>query len=181
MILRDWEVWHTYSTYLTGSSIDLHNAARAVVASQLAACALHSDGSAFWNTPEGVGSGKAHVTMHPMKMRAKVEVKYDNPQTPVPPPFAREVLAQSTVSLFSERRVFLDEEGYLPQYVRFQLEPCDLNSSEPARSVRCYPTVKLYSSGVMAFPSPVLAGATCQDQDIHRAPYWPPKGRFRKN
>jgi hypothetical protein len=65
-----------------------------------------------------------------------------------------------TVSLFSEKRVFLDEEGYLPQYVRFQLEPCDLHSSEPARSVRCYPTVKLYSSGVMLLSLRLFSRAT---------------------
>ena len=47
MELKEWEIWYTYSTYLESTVIDLDTAARLLVDSGIALCALHRDGGVF--------------------------------------------------------------------------------------------------------------------------------------
>jgi hypothetical protein len=38
--IEEWEIWHTYTTYLESTGIDLEGSAQRLVASGLAECAM---------------------------------------------------------------------------------------------------------------------------------------------
>ena len=42
------EIWHNYSTYLSVQKIDLESAAKILVESEVAVCAMLRDGRTFW-------------------------------------------------------------------------------------------------------------------------------------
>ena len=50
----EWEVWHTYSTYLDGLETDLLGAAKSFVASEVAECVVSNTGEAFWRDGDKV-------------------------------------------------------------------------------------------------------------------------------
>src|SRR3989449_6686258 len=52
--IEEWEIWHTYTTYLESTNIDLLESARRLVASGVAECAMLRDGRTYWRS-NGMG------------------------------------------------------------------------------------------------------------------------------
>jgi hypothetical protein len=53
MKLHEWEIWHTYSTYVESTDIDLADCAERLVEGGLAEFVTLRSGESFWRTPEG--------------------------------------------------------------------------------------------------------------------------------
>ena len=52
--IEEWEIRHTYTTYLESTNIDLLESARRLVASGVAECAMLRDGRTYWRS-NGMG------------------------------------------------------------------------------------------------------------------------------
>jgi hypothetical protein len=59
--IEEWEIWHTYSTFLESTGIDLSGSARRLISSGLAECVMVRDGRTYWRTNGKVGSGSTVV------------------------------------------------------------------------------------------------------------------------
>jgi hypothetical protein len=55
--IEEWELWHTYVTFLEHTGIDLPEAARRLVTLGVAECAMLRDGRTYWRSNSTVGSG----------------------------------------------------------------------------------------------------------------------------
>lgn len=158
MILYEWEVWNTYSSFLTGEQVDLFGTAEALVEQNLAECAMHSGGRTYLRTHEGIRRGQTTFRPNTSRTRASVNLAYDDGlDGPRPTRFAAETFRQASTSRFAEHRVFLDEEDYFPEYVRAHMGQCNLINTQTGVRIRCYPAVKLYSSGVILVSFRVLS------------------------
>jgi hypothetical protein len=151
MYLAEWEIWHTYSTYLKGDVKDLHGVARDFVKSGFAPFAMHRDGTAYWGKDEDVRSGFSVIELNEDETRAKVSLKLPDGSNTIPEGFAGEAWYQSAFMRFNEIRVFGDDISAAPPYIRAFLGQYTLASTtgERPRLIDCYPIVKLYESGVL--------------------------------
>lgn len=151
MQLHEWEIWFTYSTYLTGTLPDLGTAAQMLLARGVGVCAMHSDGRTFWCAPEGVESACAVIDPDRWSERAEAKLIRDGVELEMDnlPEFVREVWLQGIHYRFSEMRLFRDNAALLPPYVRIFLPEHVFVASDERINVKCYPVIKLYESGVI--------------------------------
>jgi hypothetical protein len=63
--IHEWEIWHTYSTYLESTNIDLLKTARRLAASGIAECVMLRDGRTLWQSNGVVASGSTVVEARP--------------------------------------------------------------------------------------------------------------------
>jgi hypothetical protein len=59
--IEEWEIWHTYATFLEATEIDLVESARRLVASGIADCAMLRDGSTYWRSNGAVEHGSTFI------------------------------------------------------------------------------------------------------------------------
>ena len=59
--IEEWEIWHTYATYLESTGIDLQESARRLVASGVAECVMSRDGRTYWRSNSTVETGWTFV------------------------------------------------------------------------------------------------------------------------
>jgi len=78
--LREWEIWHSYSTYLNEQKINLEHAAKELVDSGLALCSMHRDGRTYWQSGKGTQSGQTKIILDSKQMNAKIMLKTDSGQ-----------------------------------------------------------------------------------------------------
>lgn len=148
MIIRDWDVWHVYSSFLQSGHIDLMAAGSALVRSGLAACVLHRDGNTWWNTDEGVRTGLTHVELNPRRIGAKISLKVDGGGDSGLTGYAAEAWYQASYFRFDEMRLCM--AGPIPPpYIRIVLGEFHLTSSGADFGIILYPVVKLFESGVI--------------------------------
>src|SRR5262245_8995726 len=118
MMLKDWEVWLTYSMYLSGRVASLADAARSLVASGLADVASTSGGYSVCRAGSEIKMGHLSVDVARNNQRARVTI----PQGATG--FIAEGLVHTAMMRFSEKRLFAEESPVLPPYVRAQLGEC---------------------------------------------------------
>ncbi len=161
--VSEWEIWHTYSTYLRTTNIDLEVVARRLVESGIALCAVLRDGKTFWSSGTQLGSGITEVRLDPYETRATInfnpdagcEVKLDG--------FALEAWNQASRFRFGEQRVLGKEGGLPPPYLRAYLGQCNLVSEPDSKSkVRLYPVLLIYESGVVLLELRTISPAAPQ-------------------
>jgi hypothetical protein len=63
MILKEWEIWHTFASYFVDSINDLEMAARNMVASGLIRSAFLDNGDYFWLDKSQVQKGHMDITL----------------------------------------------------------------------------------------------------------------------
>jgi hypothetical protein len=148
--IHEWEIWHTYCTYLLTGAIDLDFAARMLVEYGLALCSVLEDGRVYWSSGSMIGSGTTIMNRQPYADEAGFDFRPD-PGCRIPlRGFAAESWGQACKFRFSEKRLF-GEDRALPQpYVRAYLGRCNLVSKEePQIEIGMYPVLSIYESGVV--------------------------------
>lgn len=148
MIIRDWDIWHAYSSFLETDHVDLVAAGEALVRAGLAACVLHRDGYTWWQTNDGIRSGQTHIELDSRKNGAKIVLEVDGGGDDGLVGYAAEAWYQASHFRFNEIRLCSD--GPIPPpYIRAVLGEFHLSSSEPDFGIILYPVVKLFESGVV--------------------------------
>lgn len=150
--IHEWEIWHTYSTYLESTNIDLLKTARRLVASGIAECVMLRDGRTFWQSNGVVGSGLTVVEQRPLSPESTFRLDLDQGCEKKPEGFALEAWGQASHFLIGERRV-LGEDMALPHpYLRAYLGKCVVTSTASDSTISClnlYPILIVYASGVL--------------------------------
>lgn len=141
MLLNEWQIWHTYSTFFVDPIPDLAAAAQDIVRSGLVQCAVVSDGDFYWSSDSAVKSGYVNVELSPNRMQAVVTIK------PQPEGFVFEAVFQAAHLRFTEMQQFGECGSFPPAYVRGFMGECRLIS--PKRELLVYPIIKLYATGVV--------------------------------
>ena len=161
MLISDWDIWHTYSSFLETSQIDLMQIGKALVESGIAPCVLHRDGRTWWETDKGPRSGHTQVELNSRRIGAKITLEVDGGSESGLEGYAWEAWYQASHFRFNELRLCMD--GPLPPpYIRAVLGEFHLTSSEEDFGVILYPVVKLFESGVILVQFRTIA----PDRDI---------------
>jgi hypothetical protein len=150
--IEEWEIWHTYTTYLDSTAIDLQETARRLVSSGIAECAMLRDGQTYWRSHGAVGSGSTVVEVDSISGKSTFELKLDKGCKDRPDAFALEAWGQASYFLISEHRVLGDAIALPPPYLRAYLGKCLLTSTSPNNAesqLSLYPILIIYESGVV--------------------------------
>jgi hypothetical protein len=148
--IHEWEIWHTYTSCLHLQNIELDFAARRLVESGIALCAVLRDGRTYWSSGTQVGSGTAVMQRDPYADHATFTFVPDTDCRVRLAGFPAEACGQAWKFRFSECRVFGDDRPLPEPYVRAFLGQCNLVSEgESASKVLLYPVLLLYETGVM--------------------------------
>jgi len=143
MLLKEWEIWHTYSTYFTDSTLDLRKISKNLIQSKVLQSALLDNGEFYWLDHDRLVSSKANITPNINHSTGSIVVEKDFPEE-----YMGESLFQSARLRFSEMRIFSNEEYFMPHYLRGFLGVCRLNSQN-GYNYLVYPVVKLYETGTL--------------------------------
>ncbi|WP_173195959.1 hypothetical protein [Geobacter sp. SVR] len=149
MELREWEIWHTYSSTLRAREIHLESLAEMLVHEGVAQTVLHRDGLTFWRGNERVGRGTTDVNINSTGVMAEIKFQPENDQQPELSGFAREAWYQASHFRFNEKRIFHPDSDLPPPYVRVYLGQCNLVNEEEDTCIRIYPVVVIYETGVI--------------------------------
>lgn len=171
--LHEWEIWHTYATYLSAGDFNLDQLACRLVELEIAACAMTRDGRTYWKAGQKVGSGSTDVRLNAFETGATLHLDRDSGcDTPLDG-FALEAWGQAGHFRFNEQRVLGEDEGLPPPYVRAFLGQCKLISEdETGRSeILLYPVLLIFQSGVMVLELRTISPDTPTELDhfIHGA------------
>jgi hypothetical protein len=142
MKLREWEVWHTFSTFFNEPIKDLDKVARNLVLSGLFESAFLDDGKYFFHDGKNIISGKAEIRLEPERTSAIFELSEKLPDN-----FSGETILESIYFRFAEIRHFGENNNFPPKYIRGHLGECRLITEKYTYVI--YPTVKLYENGVL--------------------------------
>lgn len=154
--LEEWQLWHTFSSFLALPLPPLEDVARNLVHFGVAECAATSKGDAWWNTDEPsipplraghrtrpIAQGRVDVRVHAGGERATLNI----PATPNP--YERECLFQFGQSRFGELRL-LGQGPLPPHYVQAFLGPCRFHRHhDDGRASQVYPCIKIFETGVV--------------------------------
>lgn len=148
--IHEWEIWHTYTSYLTAQGIDLGSAARRLVESEVALCAVLRDGRMYWRSGEDVGAGWAIIEREQYADQGTLRFEPDAGRRVPLDGFAAECWAQACEFRFGELRVFGEDRPLPPPYVRAFLGQCNMvSNSETPFSIALYPVLLIYETGVL--------------------------------
>ena len=140
MRIHEWEVWHTYTTYLHVTKVDLDEAARSLVESGIALCAMLRNGRTYWSSSQKVCSGNTTVESDEFGGTTTCSMEYDPGCNESLDGFASEAWYQAAYFRHAETRVF-GKDRHLPSpYLRAFLGQCNLTSTtKPKSKVFLYP------------------------------------------
>ena len=152
MKLDEWEIWHTYSTYIETTHIELESFAERLVDIGVAEFAIvSSSGKTFWATSEGTGKGSTTVEVDPINYGHEFRLNLDGTTKHKPQGFAIEALGQAAQFLAGEQRVLGPEASLSPPYLRAFLGKIELvsNSDKDPHVLNLYPSVLMYETGIL--------------------------------
>lgn len=144
----DWDVWHTFSSYLTYGDLNLSKVGERLVSSGVAEACLHRDGMAWWRNAEAVESGQVEYEFATGGRRAKVRM----PQSVIEGEglnYAREAIYQGAFFHCEERGLLRPDEDVPPSYVRAFLGPMRLACDMRSLTMFVYPMLKIFENGVI--------------------------------
>ena len=75
--IEEWEIWHTYTTYLESTDLDLEDSARRLVACGIADCAMLQDGRTYWRSTDKIGAGSTVINMDLFTRRSTYQLHLD--------------------------------------------------------------------------------------------------------
>lgn len=146
MIVKDWDVWHCYSSFISVSAIDLVQAGRDLVESGLAICSVHRDGKTWWSQEGTTLSGLTRIEVNASADRSSYSLSADGVDEIKGYP--AEVWSQACKFRFSEIRLFGKSE-VVPAYIRLALGEFHLTSRSSDFTAVVYPVLKVFESGVL--------------------------------
>jgi hypothetical protein len=150
--VQEWEVWHTYSTYLDRPGIDLLEGAINLVKSEVAECVLSSTGRAFWQSDGTVAQGTFTVEVNDDTGQGSFRCVSDDKCSKVPTGFVLEAMGQTAQCILAERRVLGEELSFADESIRAYLGKVVVIGVDGGRStaeLNLYPVLVVYQSGVM--------------------------------
>jgi hypothetical protein len=150
--IEEWEIWHTYSTYLDCPSIDLHQGAASLVQSQVAECVISSTGRAYWQSDEKVAQGTFTVVVDDDTGQGLFKCISDDKSSKMPDGFALEAMGQTARFVLAERHVLGEEPSFADESIRAYLGKIVVVGSDGDRStaeLNLYPVLVVYQSGVL--------------------------------
>lgn len=159
MILRDWEIWYSYSTYFLEEINDLGSVAKSLIQNDLCAVVFSSyHGVIWWKDDEEIKESK--LDAKPDKTGNGFKVIF--PKGIVG--YAREGVYQAINMSFYETKIFDKKYLYEMDYIRGYLEPCYLKNDE--YNLHIYPQIKIYSSGPVDISFRIFAPGNDHPIDI---------------
>jgi hypothetical protein len=150
--IREWEVWHTYSTYLDCPGIDLLEGAINLVRSGVAECVVSSTGRAFWQSDGAVAQGTFTVETDEKTGQGLFRCLSDDKSSKLPTGFALEAMGQTAQFIFAERGVLGEEPSLADESIRAYLGKVVVVGVDEDRStaeLNLYPVLVGYKSGVL--------------------------------
>lgn len=150
--IEEWEIWHTYTTFLEQVEIDLAETARRLVSSGIAECAMLSDGRTYWRAQGVIGAGLTVIDVDSLSGQSTFRLTLDEGCKANPEGFALEAWGQASYFMISERKVLGDDTALPAPYVRAYLGKCLLSSTssdESGTQLNLYPVLIVYDSGVL--------------------------------
>jgi len=150
MKLKEWEIWHTYTSYVLNNYIDLETLAYNLVKHQIGYVALHSNGLTYWRNGDKVGKGYSKIEIAEEYDRGKVKIEpIDDSQSELKD-FSLEAWYEACYLRFCEKRVFGSDELPFPHnYIRVFLGQCNFIKQETVQKVKLYPIAIVYETGVV--------------------------------
>jgi len=150
MNLYEWEIWHTYTSYIEVNEVDLVYLAQHFVESGMAYLALHRDGMTVWRVKEGIGKGHTIINMAPDGHNEKFKFTL-LPEVDVPElsDFAEEAWWQACHFRLSELLLFGTATPLPHSYIRLFLGQCNLLRDDQCHYIQLYPTIVIFESGVV--------------------------------
>jgi hypothetical protein len=150
--IQEWEIWHTYTTYVDSDGIDLEVTAGRLVKSGIAECAMLQEGRTYWRSGDKVESGLTTISIDAINGGAEFNLKLDEGCKTRPAGFALEAWGQAAYFRTGEHRVLGGSAALPPPYLRAFLGKCVLTStsvSGESKELSLYPILIIYESGVM--------------------------------
>lgn len=150
--VQEWEIWHTYSTYLDCPGIDLHEGAINLINSEVAECVISSTGRAFWKSDAAVAQGMFTVELDNETGQGSFRCVSDDSSSKLPTGFVREAMGQSAQFVLAERRVLGEEHSLADESIRAYLGKIVVVGADGDRSteeLNLYPVLVVYQSGVL--------------------------------
>jgi hypothetical protein len=150
--VQEWEVWHTYSTYLDCPSIDLLEGAINLITSGVAECVVSSTGRAYWQSDGTVAQGTFTVKVDDETGDGSFTCVSDDKSFKLPTGFTLEAMGQTAQFVLGERRVLGEEPSFADKSIRAYLGKVVVVGVDGDRStaeLNLYPVLVAYQSGVL--------------------------------
>lgn len=155
-LLHQWQTWHTYATYLNGlGRIDGDWVAERLVSDGIAELVFARPGQVWF--PRGRRVARATLDLAKTPFEATATITFPKGMSE----YAMECAFQAASMETQERHLVSDPRGFMPEYLRVFLPPCQLIAEAYGYAV--YPQVKLYANGVMLTHLRVLSGDKALD------------------
>jgi hypothetical protein len=166
--IDEWEIWHTYTSFLEATTVDLKKSARRLVSLEIAECAMVSDGKTYWRASDQVGTGSTIIEVAAPGSESKFKLQLDDGCHQKPQGFALEAWGHASMFLLSEHRLFGEESALPRPYLRAYLGKCVLSKTQEKKTsqVHLYPVLIVYESGVVIIEFRMIgpsAGISLQD------------------
>ena len=157
--IEEWEIWHTYTTYLDSGPFDLPKAAHSLLQSGVALCAMESSGRTYWRTAEDVACGNTEID----SQATSFTLVRDKDSQSLPDGFALEAWGQAAYFLIGEQRVLGDSPALSDPYLRAFLGKCvvtKLADDGSESHLNLYPVLLVFESGVLILEFRLIGSTT---------------------
>lgn len=147
----EWEIWHTYSTYLDGPSVNLERAARSLVNAEVAECVVSNAGQVFWKAQGQVVNAALLVSRDTDEGRLNFDCTTKSGVSSLPSGFALEALGQAVQFMAAAGRILGPETPLSENFIRVFLSKVVAKFAEGDEStedLNLYPMLLIYESGV---------------------------------
>lgn len=151
LLLEEWEIWHTFSTYITANQINLDLVAEKLVTLDLADCVILSSGSTICRTKESIARVKTELQLSGDGNSASINFSSDKYKLEDLTPYSLETWTIGSYFLFCESKLQLRDSVFPSSHLRAFLKPVILGKQTESTIYRTqlYPVVILYQTGVL--------------------------------
>lgn len=155
LMLKDWDIWHTYSIYFIEDFdyLSLEDIAELLVRSNLCAAVYHTDNKIWWKIDGEVRVTKVDIKkVDGGKWKCSFDAKKLNLSSRN---YALEGATQAIKMRISELNLFTPQYLDVFSYIRCYLNACYMSIGE--RVIALYPQIKIYDNGVINLTFRILA------------------------
>jgi hypothetical protein len=146
--IEEWEVWHSYSTYMKNHVENIEKVAELLVDLEISDCSVISNGETFCRTSDGVAIGRTTIELSGDFKEASVKFNSHGTKEDDLTSYAKESWLTCSRFLHGEARQFSPVNELTTIHLRSILRPIRLIKNEEA-IVNIYPVLVLYTSGVL--------------------------------
>jgi len=149
--INEWEIWHTYTTFMSEGVDDIGLLARKLVETGVTPCAMTRDGLTFWRYKGEVAQGVTSVDINAKSSSASIHFPQGMAQANEEDGYILESSYQSGYFRFSEMKLFGSDLALPHDYIRIHPGKCIFvsNKDEKDYQLSVYPSIKIYKSGVV--------------------------------